>query len=91
MFVSAATVWEIAIKRRSGKLRLEQAASRLLRTEGFEELDVTVEHAEVAGSLPLHHRDPFDRMLIAQAQREDLTILSRDAAFSLYDVTVFSS
>ena len=59
-----------------------------IEAQGFQTLSMTVEHGVAAGALPLHHRDPFDRMLIAQAQLEGLTIVTRDRAFGLYDVPV---
>jgi PIN domain nuclease of toxin-antitoxin system len=90
LLVSAASAWEIAIKVRSGKL---QGAAELaadfaghLAREQFEPLPITVEHAVRAGLLPGPHRDPFDRMLIAQAQAENVPIISNDAAFDDYRV-----
>jgi PIN domain nuclease of toxin-antitoxin system len=89
VFVSAASVWEMAIKQARGKLRYpadEVAAA--LRRASLLELPVTVRHAEAAASLPPHHRDPFDRMLVAQAQLEGLSLVSRDPAVRRYQVTV---
>lgn len=83
---SAASIWEIEIKRRIGKLDGPDALVDVIASSGFEALDITHAHAAAAGRLPLHHRDPFDRMLIAQAQLEDLTVVSRDRRFELYDV-----
>jgi len=90
VLVSAASAWEIAIKHRIGKLpsvrffvgRMETT----LREQGFEALPVTLRHAERGGMLDPHHRDPFDRLLIAQALLEDLTLVSRDALFDRYGV-----
>ena len=92
VFVSAASVWEIAIKRALGRIvfPLEELDSVLARA-GFEELSMTAAHAVAAGGLPRHHADPFDRMLIAQAQVEDLTLVSEDAAFGAYDVRLFGA
>lgn len=92
--VSAASVWELSIKRKVGKLgqlsSIAQDLSAFVRqaidTYLFEELAITTSHAALAGDLPLHHRDPFDRMLAAQAKIEDLTLISPDAAFDRYDV-----
>ncbi|MGH9083094.1 MAG: type II toxin-antitoxin system VapC family toxin [Acidimicrobiales bacterium] len=84
--VSAASIWEITIKRQIGKLRFEGSPADEVRAAGFEHLPITAAHAELAGDLPLHHRDPFDRMLVAQAQAEGLTLVSGDPAFDLYDV-----
>jgi len=86
--VSAVSVWEATIKAGIGKLELPAPLSTVIVDEGFEPLDITVEHAEAIGGLPLHHRDPFDRMLIAQARVENLTIVTRDPAFAAYDVAV---
>jgi PIN domain nuclease of toxin-antitoxin system len=91
-FLSAVTVWEIAIKYRIGKLRLPGIPATVIppameRTDVLP-LPVLHKHALHVGTLPLHHRDPFDRLLIAQAQLEDLTIVTSDRAFERYDVTV---
>jgi PIN domain nuclease of toxin-antitoxin system len=84
--VSAASVWEISIKRAQGKLRAEGDLIAAIEESGFEPLPVSFRDADHAGALPPHHRDPFDRMLIAQAQLQDLTIVTRDRRFSAYDV-----
>jgi len=90
VFVSVASAWEIAIKVERGRLTLPLPAERylpdLLRRFGFEALDVRLAHALRAGSLPVHHRDPFDRLLVAQAQLEDLPIVTADPAIARYDV-----
>ena len=90
LFVSAASAWEITTKHRIGKLPGASAAAQdvagAIASQGFEELAVTVADAERAGRLPGPHRDPFDRMLIAQAIRRDLTILSIDEVFDQYGV-----
>jgi PIN domain nuclease of toxin-antitoxin system len=90
--VSAVTGWEIAIKSHSGRLRLRQAVNawmaQVLESSGFESLDITMAHAVAVAALPPHHADPFDRLLIVQAQLEDLTIATSDAAFDDYDVKV---
>jgi PIN domain nuclease of toxin-antitoxin system len=90
VWVSAASVWEIAIKSRSGKLRLRDPLAawmpEVLEQRGFEALDVTIAHAIAVASLPVHHADPFDRLLIAQARMEDLTIVTSDTAFADYEV-----
>lgn len=83
---SAASIWEIEIKRRLGKLDAPDTLAEVVPEAGFEPLDITFEHASAAGRLPVHHRDPFDRMLVAQSQAEHLTIVSRDRAFERYDV-----
>jgi PIN domain nuclease of toxin-antitoxin system len=90
VFVSAASAWEISTKARLGKLpgALDVAAdvAGCLANQGFVSLDITVSHAQKAGGLPGEHRDPFDRMLIAQAQLEDLPIVSDDRVFDDYGV-----
>lgn len=77
--VSMASVWEVAIKEATGKLRPPEDFADTALAEGFELLPIAVEHARAAGALPLHHRDPFDRMLVAQAGLERLTLVTRDA------------
>lgn len=90
VFVSAASAWEIATKYRIGKLPdAAVVAGNLARTvaeEGFNELPVSVRHAERAGSLVGHHQDPFDRMLIAQAILDDFALVSNERAFDVYGV-----
>jgi len=91
ILVSAASVWEITTKARLGKLSgaLEVAADvpACIQSQGFSSLSISVEHAQAAGSLPGPHRDPFDRMLIAQAHAERIPIVSLDTAFDAYGVT----
>ena len=91
VLVSAASAWEIATKVRIGKLpgAVEVAADIVgcLAGQRFESLDITVLHAQRAGRLPGPHRDPFDRMLIAEAQLEDLPIVTDEAIFDEYGVT----
>lgn len=86
--VSIASLWEIAIKSALGKLQAPDDLPQRVEELGFELLGVTVEHAWAVRHLPHHHRDPFDRLLIAQAQIEQLPIVSVDPAFAAYDVTV---
>lgn len=90
VFVSAVSVWEIAIKRALGKLRAPVGIAALVEESGFQELVVTSFHAEQAGDLPMHHRDPFDRMLVAQAQSEGLSIVTSDRRIPLYGVRTLS-
>ena len=93
VFVSAASAWEITTKARLGKLpgAVDVAAdvAGCVAGQGFSAMDITILHAQRAGRLPGDHRDPFDRMLIAQAQLEDLPIVSDDDAFDGYGVTRF--
>ncbi len=84
ILVSAATVWEIAIKRALGKLEAPADLVAALGESGFAEAPVTAADGERAGSLDPHHRDPFDRMLVAQAARLDATVVSRDPVFERY-------
>jgi PIN domain nuclease of toxin-antitoxin system len=86
--VSAASVWELEIKRASGKLRPPEAILAALDAEEFSVLPITGTDPERAGGLPLHHRDPFDRMLVAQAARIGATIVTKDRAFAAYEVDV---
>jgi PIN domain nuclease of toxin-antitoxin system len=88
VFVSAASAWEIAIKRALGKLEAPDDLLPALEAGGLRRLPIDFEHAAVAGTLPLHHDDPFDRMLVAQAQQEALTLLTSDTRISRYAVTV---
>lgn len=89
--VSAVSAWEIAVKLRTGTLAFSRGDLRDLvdqiRAQDFEELAISVSHAERAGRLPAHHADPFDRMLIAQAQAEGLTLASNEALFDQYGVS----
>ena len=88
VYVSAATIWEVAIKQAAGKLLEPSALPERIRDSGFTPLPIGFEHAIAAGHLPQIHRDPFDRMLIAQAQCEDLTLVTRDPHCQKYDVAV---
>jgi len=86
--VSPVTPWEIAIKSSAGKLKAPDNLLEALRANRFRELPISLVHAERAGTLPPWHRDPFDRMLIAQALTEGLTLVTRDRVFEQYDVNV---
>lgn len=86
--VSAASAWEISIKRASGKLVTPDDLEAQIAANGFVALPITVGDGLKAGSLPRHHDDPFDRMLVAQAQAEGLTVVTRDARLARYDVDV---
>ena len=88
VFVSAATVWEIRIKQAIGKLEIPSNFRQVLAEQPFDDLDVTSVHAHELASLPMHHRDPFDRILITQALVEKLRIVTRDRAFAAYDVAL---
>jgi PIN domain nuclease of toxin-antitoxin system len=84
--VSAASAWEMAIKQATGKLRVPDDLVAALEASVLATLPITFDHALRAGSLPPHHQDPFDRMLIAQAMIEGLTIVTRDPHFEPYGV-----
>jgi PIN domain nuclease of toxin-antitoxin system len=86
--VSAATVWEIAIKRSLGKLTIEDGWARALARLGFDAVPVTAIHAEAVERLPWHHRDPFDRLLIAQAAAERLALVTADSRLAAYGIDV---
>jgi PIN domain nuclease of toxin-antitoxin system len=92
VFVSAATAWEISIKKAIGKLKVPDGDYlEELRLHRFTPLDITTEHALAIENLPLHHQDPFDRMLIAQAQVEKLTLVTRDPRMKAYAVQVIET
>jgi len=90
--VSVTSAWEIAIKNQTGRLKLpgppESFLSECISGYDLTVVDIHLRHALRAGSLPTHHKDPFDRLLISQAQLEGLTIISADTAFSNYDIDV---
>ena len=86
--VSIASLWEIAIKSALGKLNAPDDLPERVKALGFELLPITAEHAWRVRKLPHHHGDPFDRVLIAQAQTDSLPIVTADPAFANYDVTV---
>lgn len=88
VYVSAASGWEIAIKASLGRLRTKRVVAEAVIESGFEELPVRLHHAAALARLPWHHRDPFDRMLVAQALVEGLTLVTRDRAFRPYGVGV---
>lgn len=91
VYVSPATVWEVAIKQAMGKLQQPADLPERIRDSGFRDLHITSEHAIAAGRLPLIHRDPFDRMLVAQAQCEDLTLVTRDPDIHKYQVSILAA
>ena len=95
LLVSAASAWEIAIKHALGKLTLPEPPERYVpsRSEALRTVPLAIEHAHAlrVASLPPHHRDPFDRLLVAQAQIEDVPILTADPVFARYDVPVIEA
>jgi PIN domain nuclease of toxin-antitoxin system len=88
VYVSSATMWEIAIKRSIGKLEIPATYRDDIVNEGFKELSITWEHARRTAELPPIHRDPFDRMLIAQALSEKLVLVTTDETIGKYEVAV---
>ena len=88
VFVSIVAPWEIAIKQKTGKLNTPDINQRELEDSGFTLLPISLDHVDIIRSLPLHHRDPFDRIMIAQAMVEGLTFVTRDRHFDAYDVDI---
>ena len=86
VFLSAASVWEIAIKKNQNRLRAPDNLVKIAIERGFTSLPISFSHAEAAGALPMHHRDPFDRMLVAQATIEDLVLLTDDPHIPRYGI-----
>ncbi|BAI91890.1 type II toxin-antitoxin system VapC family toxin [Arthrospira platensis NCB002] len=88
--ISVATVWEMSIKQSQNKLTLEKTASdyieEKIRLDDFELLPIQLNHLRILSSLPFYHKDPFDRLLIAQAMQENIPILSKDMAFYAYPI-----
>ncbi len=91
VFISAATIWEIRIKQNLGKLEIPADFLDVLHDGNFEMLDITAAHAYAAGSLPDHHNDPFDRMLVAQAGEEKLTLITRDVQLKKYRIPIIKA
>lgn len=88
ILLSAAVVWEVSIKRSLGKLRAPPDFAAILLESGAQPLPITLDHAAAVESLPWHHRDPFDRLLLAQALSEGAAIASRDEALLQYGVSL---
>jgi len=86
IYVSAASTWEISIKKSTGKLSAPEDLDAIVEGEGFDKLPITLFHGEQAGLLPGHHKDPFDRMLVAQAQSEGLVIVTNDEKITQYNI-----
>jgi PIN domain nuclease of toxin-antitoxin system len=89
--VSVASIWELEMKRVKGMLDVPADMGARLNPAGFDLLDVSLSHVVRAAELPAHHRDPFDRMLVAQAQTEQLTLVTADTALERYDVPLMSA
>lgn len=91
VYVSAASAWEISIKSALGKLQTTRRTSEAIADNGFDELPITVEHAEAEASLEPLHSDPFDRLIIAAADVEDLVIVTSDQQFAQYRVALLDA
>ena len=87
----AASTWEMSIKKQLGKLIAPVDVDQKVELAGFSKLSISLFHGEQAGSLPLHHKDPFDRMLIAQAQSEGLVIVTKDEHFPDYGIQLMDA
>lgn len=88
ILISAVVVWEVAIKRRLGKLDAPADLLEQLERAGVDMLPITARHADRVGTLPMHHRDPFDRLLIAQAEVENIALVTGDEAMNDYEAEV---
>lgn len=88
VYVSAASAWEVAIKASLGKIEARASIAKASLDYGFLPLAISLEHADAVRALPLHHRDPFDRILVVQAMTEGLTLVSKDPLMGRYDVEV---
>lgn len=91
IFLSVASVWEMMIKQKKKKLRLPTKIELGIRQSGFGLLPIELVHVLAVGKLPLYHQDPFDRILIAQAQVENLTLISADKKMARYKIKLLSS
>ena len=91
IYISAATTWEISIKKGLGKLEAPDDIDSIVEDEGFSKLPISLYHGQLAGSLPMLHRDPFDRMLIAQAQAEGLILMTSDSNIGQYNLCLRNS
>ncbi len=86
VFISAATTWEMMIKKALGKLEAPENIVEMIKDNQFKDLSITLAHTLAIGELPKHHHDPFDRMLVAQAKCESLTLITADEKITAYDV-----
>jgi PIN domain nuclease of toxin-antitoxin system len=91
VYISAASTWEISIKRSLGKLSAPEDMDSIIDNEGFDKLPISLFHGDQAGMLPGHHKDPFDRMLIAQAQSEGLVVVTNDEKITRYGIRVMNA
>lgn len=91
VYVSAASLWEMSIKQNLGKLSLPGNPVEVLESMGFTMLDISAEHGWRAGDLPPHHKDPFDRMLVAQADIESMVLVTRDTHIPRYGIPILTA
>ena len=91
VYISAASTWEISIKRSLGKLSAPEDMDSIIDNEGFDKLPISLFHGDQAGMLPSHHKDPFDRMLIAQAQSEGLIVVTNDEKIIRYGIRIMDA
>jgi PIN domain nuclease of toxin-antitoxin system len=91
VFVSPASIWELEIKAALGKLSIDADLIGEVAESGMSWLPITALHGRTAARLPMHHRDPFDRMLIAQAQAEECSLITRDGMFGKYEVRLIEA
>jgi len=91
VFISTASIWEISIKKAMGKLDVPDNLHQEIQQHRFTLLDINYDHAQLAGELPNIHKDPFDRMLIAQTKIEKLTLVTKDKYISQYDAKVLKA
>ncbi len=90
IFISSVVAWEISIKKKLGRLTIPDDIEEAIKTHHFIALPITIAHAVHTVTLPLHHKDPFDRMFVSQARVEKLTLVSTDNKLKKYDVRLFS-
>lgn len=91
VFISVISLWELCIKESINKITLPSGFFDKLQPAGFEILPITIHHLKVLKNLPMHHRDPFDRLIIAQAKADQLTLLSRDVEIHKYKVELIKA
>ncbi len=91
VYISAVSTWEISIKKALGKLSAPDDMDAIVEEEDFDKLPITLFHGDQAGILPRHHKDPFDRMLIAQAQTEGLVIVTNDEEITRYGIRTMNA
>lgn len=88
VYISAVSAWEIAVKQTLGKIKVKARVRDIISDYGFTELPITIHHTEQVGALPTLHRDPFDRLLVAQALCEDLVLVTADKSIARYPVPI---